>query len=417
MPTYVYKAMNKKGQESTGEIVADNSDMAIKEIQKKDLFPTEVKEKREKGFKRATTTAIVKVRKSMGIGAIGGGVPSKTLANFTRQLSTLQDAGLPLVRSLQILANQEPNKIMCGAVETIVADIQGGSNLSEAMRKHPKIFDRLYVNMVRAGEAGGVLDVILNRLTEFMEKAEALKRKVKGALTYPVTVMGFAIVMVTFIMMFVIPKFEKMFETIEGDLPLPTQILRNMSHFIAGGGWIVILLLPVFIFVGFKILKSHETGRIFWDKVVMRIPMVGLIVKKSTVSRFCRTLGTLQASGVPLLEALAIVKDAAGNAVIEVAINDVHDSVKEGDSIAEPLGTSGLFEPMVVNMVEVGEETGELDKMLMKVADNYDSDVDALVSGLTAAFEPILIVVLGVLIGGIVIALFLPMIKMMESLS
>jgi len=417
MPNYVYKAMNKKGQESTGEIEADNSDMAIKEIQKKGLFPTEVKEKREKGLKRSATTAIVGVKKSVGMGGIGGGVPSKVLANFTRQLSTLQDAGLPLVRSLQILANQEPNKSMAAAVESLVVDIQGGANLSEAMKKHPKIFDRLFVNMIKAGEAGGVLDVILNRLTEFMEKAEKLKRKVKGALTYPLVVMLFAMLMVTFIMMWVVPEFEKMFEQVGDELPTPTVILRNISHFVADGGWAVILFLPVAIYLTIKLIKSHESGRKLYDRVIMRIPMVGIIVKKSTVSRFCRTLGTLQSSGVPLLEALAIVKDASGNAVIEDAINQVHDSVKEGDSIAEPLGTSGLFEPMVVNMVEVGEETGELDKMLMKVAENYDSDVDALVSGLTAAFEPILIVMLGVIIGGIVIALFLPIIALMEKMS
>lgn len=407
--------MNKKGQEVKGELEAASHEQAIQIIQKKGLYPTNVKRKSERGFKRAATTAIVKIKTKTGL-SLGGGVPTKVLCNFTRQLSTLQDAGLPLVRSLQILEKQQKAGAMKNAIQGLVDDIQGGSNLSEALGKHPNVFDKLYINMIRAGEAGGILDLILNRLSDFMEKAEKLKKDVIGALVYPVTVTCIAVLILMAIMIFIIPKFQKMFEDSGQELPLPTRVLQGASDFLLGGGWIVVLATPIVLLIAVKFIKKNEAGRLMLDRFLLKIPLFGPIIKKSTISRFCRTLGTLQQSGVPLLEALSIVKEAAGNSVIEKAIGDVHSSIREGDTIAEPLEMSGLFDPIVVNMVEVGEETGELDKMLIKVADNYDSDVEALISGMMAAFEPLLIIGMGVTVGGIVIALFLPMINMMQGM-
>ncbi len=414
MPIFTYQAMDRQGREVKDEIEATSHEEAVGLIRKKGFYPTNVKQKSERAGKRSATTAVVKQK---GKTKALGGVNAKQLCQFTRQLSTLTDAGLPLVRSLQILEGQLKPGSLKNSLIDVTDDVQGGTSLSEALSKHPKIFDKLYVNLVRAGEAGGVLDVILQRLAEFQEKTEKLKREVKGALVYPAAVMIIAVLILLFIMIYIIPKFTEMFESFEiGDMPLPTQILQQFSSFLVTW-W---FLIPVFVaaaWISAKMFARSEAGRVTLDGVKIRVPLFGTIIRKAVISRFSRTLGILISSGVPILEALSIVKEATGNAVIGKAVSDVHDSIREGDTIAEPLRQSKVFDEMVIHMIEVGEETGDLDKMLVKVADNYDNEVDAAVAGLMALFEPLLIVFLGLTVGFIVIALFLPLIKMMDKIS
>jgi type IV pilus assembly protein PilC len=283
------------------------------------------------------------------------------------------------------------------------------------MSKHPKAFDKLYTNMIRAGEAGGVLDVILERLAQYLEKTEALKRKIISAMIYPAVVITIAIVVVLSIMTFIVPQYQTVFEDIGVALPAPTQMLLTLSDFIKSF-WYVIILSPVIIFVGLRTWAKTKSGAFYVDKMKLTVPMLGTIFRKAVISRFCRTLGTLLQSGVPILEALNIVKGTVGNEIVSVAIGKVHDSVKEGETIAEPLGASGVFDDIVVNMIDVGEETGELDKMLLKIADTYDNEVDAAVSGLVSIMEPVLIVGLGVTVGFIVVALFMPLVSLLEGI-
>ena len=416
MPIFTYQAMDRQGREVKDEIEAASHEEAVSLIRKKGYYPTNVKQKSERTGKRSATTAVVKQK---GKTKALGGVNSKQLCQFTRQLSTLTDAGLPLVRSLQILEGQLKPGSLKNALIDVTDDVQGGTSLSEALSKHPKIFDKLYVNLVRAGEAGGVLDVILQRLADFMEKTEKLKRQVKGALIYPSAVMVIACLILLFIMWQIIPQFVKMFTEmqLEGGLPLPTLMLQATSDFIVHGGWVLILGLPFLAWFGFKMVARSESGRVAVDGFKIRAPLFGVIIRKATISRFSRTLGILISSGVPILEALSIVKEATGNAVIGQAVGQVHDSIREGDTIAEPLRQSKVFDEMVIHMIEVGEETGDLDKMLIKVADNYDNEVDAAVAGLMSLFEPILIIFLGLTVGFIVVALFLPLIEMMTRMS
>ena len=415
MPIFTYQAMDRQGKEVKDEIEATSHEEAVALIRKKGFYPTNVKQKSDKKGKRSATTAVVKQKgKSKAL----GGVSAKQLTQFTRQLSTLCDAGLPLVRSLKILEGQMKPGSLKNSLIDVTEDVQAGTSLSEAFSKHPKIFDKLYVNLVRAGEAGGVLDVILQRLADFKEKAEKLKARVKGALVYPVAVMCVAGGILLFIMYWIIPKFVDMFKEMgmKNGLPLPTLLLQELSNFVVHF-W---FLIPVFIgglIFAFKMISRSEAGRLTLDRLQIRLPLFGTIARKAIISRFSRTLGTLIASGVPILEALSIVKEATGNAVIGAAVADVHDSIREGDTIAEPLRQSGVFDEVVIHMIEVGEETGELDKMLMKVADNYDNEVDAAVSGLMSLFEPLLIIGLGLTVGFIVVALFLPLIDMMNSMG
>jgi type IV pilus assembly protein PilC len=298
----------------------------------------------------------------------------------------------------------------------VAEDVESGNTFSESLAKHPKVFDRLYVNMVRAGEAGGVLDTILERLAEFKEKARALKRKIVGAMIYPVVVISIATIILILIMTIIVPKFKEIFKSFNTTLPLPTQILINVATALQTYIWVIILV-PFVIYVGIKLLKRTRGGRYFIDNVKLHLPVLGSIVSKSTVSNFARTLGTLIASGVPILEALNIVRDTTGNEVIARAIAKVHDSIREGDTIAEPLRASGVVDEIVVNMIDVGEETGELDKMLIKVADNFDDEVDTLVAGMMSLMEPMIIVVLGSAVAFIVISLFLPLVKLMENVG
>ena len=332
-------------------------------------------------------------------------------------LSTLVDAGLPILRSLRILEEQQKPGMLRLAVRLVAEDVEGGATLSEAMGRHPKAFDRLYTNMVRAGELGGVLDLVLQRLADFMESSQALKRKVIGAMVYPVAVISFAIGIVTLLLIYVVPKFENIFEGMGEKLPGVTQMLLNASKWVGGGGWIAIVGFPIGLFLFFKILSVTETGRYGVDKLKLTIPIMGTIVGKTAVARFTRTLGTLLNAGVPILEALNITRETSGNAVYSRALMKVHDGIREGESFADPLRQARIVEPMVVNMIDVGEETGELDKMLGKVADTYDSEVETLVAGMTSLLEPVMVIFLGGIVGFIVVALFMPMVSMIQNLS
>ncbi len=351
-----------------------------------------------------------------------GGVSEKQLTQFTTQLSTLQDAGLPIVSCLKILEGQLQKGYFKDVLVSVTDDVESGASLSEAMGKHPKAFDGLYVNMVRAGEAGGVLDIILARLASFKEKAEKLRRRVKGAATYPIAVMVVIMLILLFIMTNVVPKFEEVFAGLPGgadNLPGITKFMMNVSRWLVAYWWAGIL---VFIFVIWgipKLVGMTAGGRYFIDKLKLRLPIMGPLYRKVLVARFTRTFGTLISSGVPILEALDIVKGAAGNAVMEEIIGDVHSAIREGESIAEPLSNQKvmIFDDLVINMVDVGEKTGELDKMLIKVADNYDEEVDVAVGSLTSLLEPLLIVVMGGAVFCIVLALFLPLLKIIDQLT
>ena len=366
-----------------------------------------------------------KKKKSFDLNISIGGVGRKKLTNFTRQLSTLQDAGLPLLRSLQILETQQRPGLLKSIIGNVCEDVEAGTTLSDAMARQPKAFDRLYCKMVNAGEIGGVLDVILQRLADFMEKAQRLRRRVIGAMVYPVVVILIATVIVTGIMIFVIPKFQEIFDDFEVELPALTIWLVDASMWMAGKlypgqvipGAIWILGAPFLIWIFFWLIRKTGPGRAATDIVRLKIPVAGGLMKKTAIARFTRTLGTLISAGVPILEAIMITRDTSGNYVFERALTKVHDSIREGETFAGPLRESKVCDAIVVNMIDVGEETGDLDTMLMKIADNYDEEVDVAVQGLISLLQPLLVVVLGVLIGTIVLALFLPLVKMIESVS
>lgn len=412
MAIFHFEAMTASGEEVKDEIEASSSEDAAIKVRNLGYFPTKIREKSGRARKKAGG----RVGKARGKTFAIGRVRSKQLTTFTRQLSTLQDAGLPIVRSLKILEGQMKPGVLKNTLIDVASDIEGGSTLSEAMGKHPRAFDRLYVNMVKAGETGGVLDTILQRLADFREKSQRLKRKVITALVYPVAVMGFAAAILTFIMIKIIPQFKDIFETMEVELPPITEKLMAFSNFMLND-WPVLLAIPIAAFIIYRIIRIPRMGRLITDWIKMKIPIFGMIVGKSVISRFARTLGTLIASGVPILEALNIVRETAGNEVVARAIGKVHDSIREGESIADPLRQSRVCDEMVVNMVDVGEETGDLDRMLMKVADAYDEEVDALVDGLMSLLEPVIVIVLGLVVGTIVIALFLPLVKIIDTLG
>jgi type IV pilus assembly protein PilC len=416
MPTFQYEAMDHSGKEVKDTIDASTQEEAQQLIRQKGFFVTKISEKaakRQKGGKATPKKAGGrKKKKSFTIGKIS----SKQLCTFTRQLSTLQDAGLPILRSLKILEGQCKPGILKNALGDVVEDIESGSTLSEALAKHPKAFDRLYCNMVKAGEAGGALEAILQRLADFKEKAQTLKRRVKGAMVYPIVVILVAVIIVGFIMYFIIPKFEAIFADFGVDLPVMTVYLIKASHLVVEYFWAVPLV-PFTFWVLIKLIYRNKTGAYILDRIKLMIPVMGQIVEKSTVARTTRTLGTLVQSGVPILEALNIVRDTAGNAVFEHAFTRIYDSIREGETIAQPLREARIVDDIVVNMIDVGEETGELDVMLMKIADNYDEEVEVLVESLVSLLEPIMIVVLGGIIGFIVIALFLPLIQLISKLS
>lgn len=423
MPTFAYEALNAAGKPQKGTVDAGTSEEAIQRIKAQGFFPTAVREQKVK--KSAVTGEAVTAKKKKKAASFSiGRVSSKQLTSFTRQLSTLQDAGLPLLRSLQILEGQlKPGKLK-NILISVCEDVEGGSALSEAMSKHPKAFDRLYSKMVNAGEIGGVLDIILQRLAEFMEKSQRLKRKIRGALVYPIVVITVAIAILTFIMVVIIPKFEEIFTDFGVELPALTLWLVNTSRWMAGSnpgqtipGFVFVVLSPIVIWGLYKLIRKAGPGRAVTDTVFLWTPVFGKLIRKTTIARFTRTLGTLISAGVPILEAVLITRDTSGNYVFERALTKVHDSIREGESFADPLRESKTCDAIVVNMIDVGEETGELDAMLLKIADNYDEEVDVAVASLVSLLEPMMVVVIGGIVGTIVVAMFLPMVKMIESLQ
>jgi type IV pilus assembly protein PilC len=427
MPTYQYEALNSAGKPQKGTVEAASSEEAIQQIKTQGYFPTAVREQKVKGS-GATSAAgkTKKKKKKTDLSALSiGGVSQKKLTLFTRQLSTLQDAGLPLLRSIQILEGQQKPGLLKSILGGVAEDVEAGTTLSDSMAKHPKAFDRLYCKMVNAGEIGGVLDLILQRLANFMEKAQRLRRRIIGAMIYPTVVVCISVLIVTGIMYFVIPKFQDIFNDFQVELPGLTLWLISASMWVAGKstpnqtipGFVWILLSPFLIFFFFKLIRKTNPGRAATDIMRIKIPVIGSLVKKTAVARFTRTLGTLISAGVPILEAIMITRDTSGNYVYEQALTKVHDSIREGETFAGPLREAKVCDALVVNMIDVGEETGDLDTMLMKIADNYDEEVDVAVQALLSLLEPMLVVVLGTVVGTIVLALFLPLVKMIESVS
>ncbi|CAG0987094.1 Type II secretion system protein F [Phycisphaerales bacterium] len=422
MATFMYEALNSAGKPQKGTVEAGTTEEAIQRIKAQGYYPTSVREQAVKKGQGMAAGEGAKLKKKRGMGF--GGVSAKILTTFTRQLSTLQDAGLPLLRSLQILESQQrPGKlknILIGVCE----EVEGGSSLSEAMSKFPKAFNHLYVKMVNAGEIGGVLDIILQRLAEFMEKSQRLKRKIRGAMVYPVVVIVIAGLILSGIMWFIIPKFEEIFKDFGVALPALTRGLIFTSRWFAGSnpgqqipGILLSLPAPVVLFILWKLVRKAGPGRAITDTIILFSPIFGKLVRKTVIARFTRTLGTLISAGVPILEAIKITKETSGNYVFEKALQKVYDSIREGEGFAAPLRESKTCDAIVVNMIDVGEETGELDAMLLKIADNYDEEVDVAVASLVSLLEPLMVVVLGVIVGVIVVAMFLPLVAMINSLQ
>ncbi|TVQ62715.1 MAG: type II secretion system F family protein [Phycisphaerales bacterium] len=425
MATFTYEALDAKGKSVKGSIEAASDDEAQQRIKAQGYFPTSVRaQKVKKTAEAGGDGAAAKKKKKAGGGFSIGKVKQKHLTTFTRQLSTLQDAGLPLLRSLQILEGQQKPGLMKNVLLGVCEEVEGGASLSESMGKFPKAFDRLYVKMVNAGEIGGVLDIILQRLAEFMEKSERLKRKIKGALVYPIVVVVIALAILTAIMVFIIPQFEEIFTDFGVTLPALTLWLMNTSRWVAGtqpgqeiAGFWFILVSPIAVVFFWKLIRAAGPGRAATDTLMLWTPVFGKLIRKTTIARFTRTLGTLISAGVPILEAVTITAETSGNYVYEKALKGVHDSIREGESFAQPLRESKTCDAIVVNMIDVGEETGDMDSMLMKIADNYDEEVDVAVASLVSLLEPLMVLVLGGMVGTIVIAMFMPMVEMINSLQ
>jgi len=424
MATFAYEALKADGKTQKGTIDAASSNEAIAKIKAMGYFPKEIKESKPKKDAGDPNAAKKAVKKKGGGGIAIGGVSAKVMTTFTRQLSTLQDAGLPLLRSLQILESQQKPGLLKNVLIGVCEEVEGGSSLSESMAKYPKAFNRLYTKMVAAGEVGGVLDIILQRLAEFMEKAERLKRKIKGAMVYPIVVIVIAIIILSAIMVFIIPKFEAIFLDFGVELPALTRWLINTSRWFVGKmtgqsipGYPFVIGFPILAWACWKLVRMAGPGRAATDWAIVHLPIFGNLVRKTTVARFTRTLGTLISAGVPILEAVKITGETCGNHVYEQALVKVHDSIREGEGFAGPLRESKTCDAIVVNMIDVGEETGELDAMLLKIADNYDEEVDVAVASLVSLLEPLMVVLLGGVVGTIVVALFLPLVAMIESLQ
>jgi type IV pilus assembly protein PilC len=430
MPKFSYVAMDSRGKETKGTLEVASQNEAITRVKEMGFFPTKIVEM-DKTKEKAADKKKAKAAKpgpkgkkggamniQIKIPGLGGRVKSKVLTTFTRQLATLVDAGLPLLRGMRVLEKQEKNPTLKGIIAELALGIEGGSTFSEALAQHPKVFNRLYVNMVKAGELGGVLEVVLNRLSEFMEKAQKIKGKVIAAMFYPVAVMCVATIIMGVLMIYVIPQFKLVFAGMLNGASLPefTQIVLGISDAIKDH-FLITMGCAACVVVAFMLLIRTKLGRRVFDKFKLKMPVVGPVVSKVAVSRFTRTLGTLVSSGVPILQALMIVKETSGNVVIGAAVSSVHESVKEGETITAPLEASGVFPPMVVSMVDVGEQTGALPEMLLKIADNYDEEVDNAVAAMTSLLEPIMIVFLAVVVGSIVIAMFLPLIALMNGID
>jgi type IV pilus assembly protein PilC len=426
MARFNYVALDTRGQEATGLVEAPSSNAAISQLRQAGYFPTSVIEETISGAdgqqardRAAKMARLTKPRAKKGIVLFERKkVKSKVLMIFTRQLATLIDSGLPLLRSLNVLAKQERDKVLKKTINKVADSVQSGSTFSDALALHPRIFNDLYVNMVKAGEVGGVLELVLNRLSEFQEKAAKIKNKVVAAMVYPGIVMTMAVGIMGFLLVFIVPKFETIFHDLLGDKPLPpvTRFVIGASDFLKNHG-LIVLGIVVAVVTLYKFIGRTRGGRFVIDSFKLRMPLFGNLNRKTAISRFARTLGTLVTSGVPILQALNITRETAGNASIARAISQVHDSVKEGESIVQPLEASRVFPPMVVSMVDVGEETGKLPEMLLKIADVYDDEVDNAVAAITSMLEPIMIVFLALIVGTIVLALFTPLISIITGLQ
>jgi type IV pilus assembly protein PilC len=429
MPKFSYVALDSRGKETKGTLDVANQNEAIGRLKEMGFYATKVVPETDKAKgkgKKAKGGAVAgKGGKKGGalnfeikIPGLSGKVKPKVLTTFTRQLATLVDAGLPLLRGLRVLERQEKSVTLKRIIGELALSIEGGSTFSEGLAQHPKVFNRLYVNMVKAGEMGGVLEVVLNRLSEFMEKAQKIKGKVVAAMFYPAAVMFVAVAILTILMVFVVPRFKEIFaDMLEGAaMPAFTELVLAISEFIASR-FVLTALMVVAAFILFRLFLKTRIGRKLWDKLKLNFPLLGPVISKVAISRFTRTLGTLVSSGVPILQALTIVRETSGNIIISDAVRAVHESVKEGETITAPLEASNVFPPMVISMVDVGEQTGALPEMLMKIADNYDDEVDNAVSAMTSLLEPIMIVFLAVIVGSIVIALFLPLITLIDRLG
>jgi len=423
MPRYTYVALDSRGQESSGVLEAESQNDAVAQLRQAGYFPKSLAEE-GKGPKLKTKAPAAKVKGAKKEIKIDipflkrKTIKQRTLMIFTRQLATLIDAGLPLLRGLTVLSKQEPDLVLKNVILNLAESVQGGSTFSESLAGHPRIFNKLYVNMVKAGELGGVLELVLLRLAEFQEKAQKVKNKVVAAMFYPIIVLVIAVVILAFLLVFIVPKFEAIFADMLGGKALPalTQFVIGASNLVKNNA--ILIVAGIFlVVVAYKLLASTKKGVVLIDTFKLRAPLFGDLTRKNSISRFTRTLGTLVTSGVPILQALNITRDTAGNSIIANSITRVHDSVKEGESIVQPLEASGVFPPMVISMIDVGEETGQLPEMLLKVADVYDDEVDSAVAGLTSLLEPIMIVFLAVIVGTIVIALFLPLISIISGMQ
>ena len=396
---FKYSGKSAKGSVVKGELTAASKDEVQAYLRKQRIVPTKISQKAKPLFSMGTRTN------------------DKDLVVFTRQFATMIGAGLPLVQALEILSKQTENKGFANIIGEVKNDVEGGSTFADALRKYPRVYSELYTNMVAAGEAGGILDTILVRLATYIEKAQSLKRKVKGAMVYPSVVITVAILCIVIIMVFVVPTFSKMFKQLGGDLPAPTQLVITLSQFLAGTGGLVVLASVIAFIIFIVQFRRTETGKKVTDRILLRLPIVGILLRKVAVAKFTRTLGTLISSGVPILDGLNITAKTAGNKVVEKSVLEVRQGVSEGQTIAEPLSNSKVFPPMVTQMIAVGESTGALDNMLDKIADFYDDEVDIAVANLTSMIEPILMVFLGGTVGFIVVAMYLPIFKLITLIK
>jgi type IV pilus assembly protein PilC len=401
MPVYTYRGTNRAGSAVSGEMNATNKAEVQNQLRRQQITATKMSEK----------------GKEFNLPTFGGGVNAKELAIFTRQFSVMIDAGLPLVQCLEILGSQQENKTFQKVLTGTRGSVEGGATLSAAMRQYPKVFDALYVNMVEAGETGGILDTILQRLSTYIEKNVKLKRAVQSAMVYPIGVMSIAAAVIILLLWKVVPIFATLFAGLGVDLPLPTKIVIGLSNFIGSIFGLLIVLAIVGIIIAIKVWYGTEQGRYVLDSIILKLPVLGILMRKIAVARFTRTLGTLIASGVPILEGLDITARTAGNAVVERSLQKVRRSLEEGKSLTEPLKDSAVFPGMVTQMISVGEQTGAMDAMLQKIADFYEEEVDAAVKDLLTALEPIMIVFLGLVVGGVVISMYMPLFSLIGKLS
>ncbi|WP_193211549.1 type II secretion system F family protein [Luteolibacter marinus] len=426
MPQFQFTAADAKGEQTSGTIESTSEAEAIQQLRAQGFYPLQVVEAGKGKLAAAKKPAAKKAKGGKKVKtSTGGRIKPKLLMIFTRQLATLIDSGLPLLRGLTVLAKQEPNPVLKGTIGALADSVQSGSTFSESLAQHPRIFNKLYVNMVKAGELGGVLEVVLVRLAEYQEKAHKLKNKIVSAMVYPVIVMFIAVAILVFLMLFIVPKFEAMFAEMGNDaeLPMISQVVFGASKFFLKPSiWVIPNIVWVFLvlmLIGFLMNMWGKTkkGRRVIDAFKLKAPIFGDIQRKSAIARFSRTLGTLVTSGVPILQALNITRDTAGNVIVSDAIEKVHEAVKEGESIVTPMQSASVFPSMVISMVDVGEETGQLPEMLLKVADVYDDEVDNAVTALTSILEPIMIVILALVVGMVVMALFLPLIKIISTMG